>query len=320
MRLEIGELTDARVPAGRELAGMRSSRERAAFVRAIDPRLFVLEVRRKAMTVAQPTTPAEMYEHFFVPGIFGPLSRRVLAAARLRAGERVLDLACGTGILARQAATAVGSSGQVVGADLRPGMLAVAQALPPPAGASIEWRQADAHELPLEDARFDAVLCQQGLQFFADRPRALREMKRVGRPGGRVVLALWREFERHELFQAIAEVELRHLAEAGLSLADAMAPFSLASAEEVERLCTEAALRSIELTSLSIEARFPADNFIYNLEFAYAAVMPQFAENPARFRAYVEAVTQETEALLRRFTNAGTISFPLYTHVVTAHF
>ena len=287
-------------------------------MRAIDPRLFVLEVRREAMTLAKPTTPAEMYEHFFVPGIFGPLSRHVLAAARLGAGERVLDIACGTGVLARQAAPAVGGSGQVVGADLRPGMLAVAQALPQPAGAPIEWRQADAHELPLEDARFDAVLCQQGLQFFADRPRALREMKRVGKPGARVVLALWREFERHELFQAMAEIELKHLADAGLSIADAMAPFSLASADEIDRLCAEAGFRRIEITPLSIEASFPAANFVHNLEFAYAAVMPQFADDPARFHAYVEVVTKETEPLLRRFTKAGTIAFPMHTHLVAA--
>jgi hypothetical protein len=100
MRLEMGDLTDARDGAGRDGARMRPSRIRAFSVRAIDPRLFILEVRKKAMTVAKPTTPAEMYEHFYVPGIFGPLSQHVLLAARLLPGERVLDLACGTGILA----------------------------------------------------------------------------------------------------------------------------------------------------------------------------------------------------------------------------
>jgi ubiquinone/menaquinone biosynthesis C-methylase UbiE len=170
----------------------------------------------------------------------------------------------------------VGGSGQVVAVDLRPGMLAVAAALPPPAGAAIEWLRADAHELPLPDARFDAVLCQQGLQFFADRPRALRQMMLVGRPGGRVVLALWREFERHEVFRAMAEIELKHLADSGLSLDEAMAPFSLASPDEIERLCAEAGLRRIEIAPLTFEARLPAENFVHNLEFAYAAVMPQF--------------------------------------------
>jgi len=100
----------------------------------------------------------------------------------------VLDVACGTGIVARQAAPLVGADGQVVALDMNPAMLAVARALPAPSGATIHWREGDAMDLPFEDGAFDVVLCQHGLQFVPDRARAVREMRRVLAPGGRALV------------------------------------------------------------------------------------------------------------------------------------
>src|SRR5262245_6199314 len=106
---------------------------------------------------------------------------RLADAVRIRPGERVLDVACGTGVLARQAASRVGSEGSVAGVDPSPGMLAVAKRLAP----AIAWRQGTAEALPFEDGSFDAVVSQFGMMFFADRGRAIREMLRVLIPGGR---------------------------------------------------------------------------------------------------------------------------------------
>ena len=122
----------------------------------------------------------EVYEPELVPAVFGPWASRVVALANPQPGERVLDVACGTGIVARAAAERVGPSGQVVGLDLNPHMLAVAQSVASERPAlPIEWREASVMAVPFSDAAFDIVYCQLGLQFFPDRLAALREMHRV---------------------------------------------------------------------------------------------------------------------------------------------
>lgn len=127
--------------------------------------------------------PAEAYERYLVPAIFLPSGEDLIRRAAPVGEERVL-VACGTGAVARQVAPLVGTGGMVVGLDLSPAMLAVARGLPVPGGAAIEWREGSAGALPFPEGSFDLVLCQQGLQFFPDRAAALRDMRRVLRPGG----------------------------------------------------------------------------------------------------------------------------------------
>jgi ubiquinone/menaquinone biosynthesis C-methylase UbiE len=132
-------------------------------------------------------TAAELYQSFFVPTIATPVSEELLRAADLRAGERVVDVACGTGVITRAAAERVGSTGTATGVDLAPDMLAVARDTPA-AGAPIAWHEADAAALPLPDASYDVALCQMGLMFVEDRAGAVAELHRVLAPGGRVVV------------------------------------------------------------------------------------------------------------------------------------
>ena len=128
-------------------------------------------------------TAAQLYQSFFVPVIATPVSGELLRTAGLRAGERVLDVACGTGVITRMAAEQVGRFGTVTAVDLAPDMLEVARATPA-AGAPIEWHQADAASLPMPDASSDVALCQMGLMFMEDRAGALAELHRVLTPGG----------------------------------------------------------------------------------------------------------------------------------------
>lgn len=130
--------------------------------------------------------PAENYERHFVPAIAAPLAHELVEVARLRRGERVLDVACGTGIVARLAAEQVGSDGYVAGVDVNPGMLDVARSAT--LEAEIEWREGNAEVLPVADRSVDVVLCQMGLQFVEQKAAALREMHRVLIPGGRVLV------------------------------------------------------------------------------------------------------------------------------------
>jgi len=133
-------------------------------------------------------TAAETYQRHFVPAIAVPVSDGLLEIARLQRGERVLDVACGTGVVTRRAAEQVGPAGSVTGIDLAPDMIDVAKATEGPAGAHIEWHVADAASLPLPDASYDVVLCQMGLMFMEDRTAALAEMRRLLTPGGRIAL------------------------------------------------------------------------------------------------------------------------------------
>jgi ubiquinone/menaquinone biosynthesis C-methylase UbiE len=126
----------------------------------------------------------ENYERYLVPSIFGPWAEDLVEMAALRRGERVLDIACGTGIVARTAARKLAGSGSVVGLDLSAPMLAAARAAAAAEGMAVEWWEGSAVKLPLADAAFEVVFCQQGLQFFPDRVSALREMYRVLTPGG----------------------------------------------------------------------------------------------------------------------------------------
>ncbi len=128
----------------------------------------------------------ENYERYFVPAIGRPLAEHLVAAAALRPGERVLDVACGTGVVARLAADRVGPAGTVAGADVNAGMLAVARTAAASSGRpSIQWYETAAEAMPLPDGAYDVVLCQLALQFFGNKAAALREMRRVLAPGGR---------------------------------------------------------------------------------------------------------------------------------------
>jgi len=134
---------------------------------------------------------AHLYERVVARHILGPWAPPLVDAARVAEGERVLDLACGTGVVTRIAAQRAGARGHVTGVDLNSGMIAVARSLPRPEGAPIEWLEGSALAIPLRDAAVSVVLCQQGFQFFPDKPLAMREMRRVLEPGGRLALSVW---------------------------------------------------------------------------------------------------------------------------------
>ena len=151
-------------------------------------------------------TPAEAYEQFLVPAIFKPWADAVLRTYPPAYGARVLDVACGTGIGARLASRAIGRSGLVLGLDSDDGMLAIARAIgASPEGAPIEWCRGDALMMPFGDKHLDYLLCLEGVQFFPDRAAGLREMRRVLRPGGRLVATIWAAIEENPAYHALAD-------------------------------------------------------------------------------------------------------------------
>jgi SAM-dependent methyltransferase len=251
----------------------------------------------------------EVYDRDLVPAVFGPWAQVVVDFADLQSGSRVLDVACGTGVVARLAAERVGERGAVVAVDLNPGMLALAGSLPAPRGATVEWRQADALELPLADQAFDAVLCQLGLQFFADRVAALREMCRVLRPGGRVVVMVWRPIERSPGFAVLAAALERHIGADASSIM--RAPFSLGDAEELSSLVGAGGLDALDLRAESGAVRFPSVERFVASYVAGSPLAGPVAAAPAEARG---ALLAEVVAKLRQFGREE-LEFPIEAHL-----
>ena len=195
-------------------------------------------------------SPAEVYEEQFVPALFRPWGRVVTAAAQLAPGQRVLDVACGTGALTEAACERVGPEGSVAALDANAQMLAVARRKP----LDVAWHEGRAEALPFADASFDAVVSQFGLMFFDDRVQALREMMRVLRPGGRLAVAVWDMLAGSPGYAALADVLQRLF---GSPIADAFrAPFALGDEVLLQRLFAQAGIAGAEIRRHDGTVRF----------------------------------------------------------------
>jgi SAM-dependent methyltransferase len=195
---------------------------------------------------------ARAYDDLFVPALVGVWAPVVADAAGIVPGDRVLDVACGTGVVAREAARRAGPDGRVAGVDPNAGMLAVARAR----GGPVDYREGRAEALPFPDASFDAVVCQFGLMFVADRPAAVAEMRRVLRPGGRLAVAVWASIEAIPAFAAELALFERL---AGPAAADALrAPFVLGDAGRLTALFDAPGNPAARVSTHVGAARFPS--------------------------------------------------------------
>ena len=154
---------------------------------------------------------AECYQRYVAPNYTGPWATALVEVAGVGLGHRVLDAACGTGVVARAAARAAGEGGEVIGLDVNAGMLAVAAEVPYDGPAALRWHEAGVSDTGLDSETFDVVVSQQGLQYFPDRLRALTELRRILKPEGRLTMSVWKE---HSAFTwALAEAAGRHISE-----------------------------------------------------------------------------------------------------------
>lgn len=192
-----------------------------------------------------------VYEELMVPGFFAAFADELLERAAPADGERLLDIATGTGIVLRRARERVPGLARLTGLDLTPGMLATARLQSE--GLEIEYVEGDAQALPFEDGSFDILTCQQGLQFFPERDRALAGFHRVLRPGGRVVVACWCEIESSPGYLAIAEVVARRLPD---RTGAARAPFALPDVATLRDLLEDAGFVGVTVERVEGTARF----------------------------------------------------------------
>lgn len=245
------------------------------------------------------SSAAEIYESFFVPALFGQFCEPVLDHAGVGRGERVLDVGCGTGVLARAAARRVGTTGTVAAVDPNDGMLAVARRT----GPAVDWRSGSAESLPFADRTFDHVVAQFAAMFFTDRAAAVGEMSRVAVSGGTVTIATWSALDRAPGYAALVAL-IEH--ELGLAAADALrAPFVLGQPDDVRRL----------LDPVGSDPRF--DEIAGTARFASVA---EWIHTDVRGWTLADLVDDDAEAALveraqhdlARFVAAdGSVAFPL---------
>jgi ubiquinone/menaquinone biosynthesis C-methylase UbiE len=253
----------------------------------------------------------ESYERY-VRLIMDPWVRRLVDVAALRPADHVLDVACGTGFVARKAAEHVGTGGRVVGIDLNTGMIEAARATAD-GRDTIEWRTGDAAALPFADASFDVVLCQQGVQFFPDRLQGLREMNRVLRQGGRLAFTVWSAITDSPYAAALNDaIERRVSVEAGAR----RAPYALHDAAELHRLVASAGFQNVHVRPVTEMMRLPLPaQFVPG----HLAALP-IAEQISRLRGDQRAaLVNDVTAALRDYVDGDHITVPAGAHVVTAN-
>jgi len=249
------------------------------------------------------------YENLFVPALFEQWTKHLIYGAGIQEGSHVLDVACGTGVLARNALSRTGSSGRIVGADPAPGMLAAAKEIEP----GIDWILCSAEALHLDDDAFDCVVSQFGMMFFADRQKSADEMFRVLKPGGSLAIAVWNSVDRNPAYADIIEVLEEQV---GTAAADALRlPYSLGNTDVVTTVLDNSGFTGISVETKIETARFPSPRHMVEAELrGWLPLFDIFLSEPE-----IDQILIESDRTLSRYAgSSGEAIFPTSAHVITA--
>lgn len=253
----------------------------------------------------------DTYERRMVPAVFRPWAERLVDVAGLRAGERVLDLACATGVVARVAAERVGPSGSVAGLDLLPGMLEAARIASKDIAPQIQWVEGNALEMPLPDDSFDVVLCQQGLQFFPDKITALNEVRRVLASGGRALMSVWGPIEHSPAVEALQQALERHAPDVAGFLP---VVFSLSDPEQMASLLREAGFSEVSVRPVTADVRFASvEDYLHTYlgSTPLGGIVSSFPEERR------QAIGEEIAESVREYIGPSGVTFPQETNVAS---
>jgi ubiquinone/menaquinone biosynthesis C-methylase UbiE len=254
------------------------------------------------------------WERLLVPAVCARSAEALVERAGLRPGDRVVDLACGTGIVARHAVKRVRWGGSVTGIDLNAQMLAVAREVTTHVHPPIEWIEADVTALPLPDATFDAAICQFAVQFFPDRRAAFSEAHRVLVPGGRLAFSVIRGAAFHRPWIVLAEALDTHVdTDAGDIVR------SIFSVENIDDVRTEVQLAGF--ANVRVENHFEPARYPSFADFAgfETASMPTSDALGEAIQAKSEEIAADVAAALADFEDDHGVVFPLHHWLVYAH-
>ncbi|MDD1703355.1 MAG: methyltransferase domain-containing protein [Methanoregula sp.] len=256
----------------------------------------------------------ETYEKYIVPVWMAEWAPDLIQAGGVGPKKQVLDVACGTGIVARKAAGLVGPGGRVAGIDANEGMLRVAgKCAEAECCPNIEWHRGDVTRMPFSPGEFDTVLCQQGLQFFPDRPAALKEMARVLAPGGRLALCVWGRFESSPLVVIMSDVLGRYLGQGSTAMFQAAC--SLADCGKLRTLVQNAGFTSVHIRVDVKVARHPSlEEFLP----AYLSIFPVAAEIAAMQEETRARMFSEMAVALLPWRDDDGLVIPTENHILTA--
>ena len=215
------------------------------------------------------STPDEMgltpeaalgYEQFFVPAIFCRWPPKIIAVAEITDGDDVLDAGCGTGVLTREMVHCVGETGSVTGVDLSESMLGVARQACP----GVDFQQGNVNELPFEDLSFDVVVSSFMLMFVPDPTKVVSEMRRVLRPGGRIVVSVWQGLDNNPVYDALVRATREVI---DVASANSMAwPFTMGDAGKLTDIFSAAGLEGVSISAHEGIAEFPSVEGFVNTE------------------------------------------------------
>jgi ubiquinone/menaquinone biosynthesis C-methylase UbiE len=252
----------------------------------------------------------EIYEQALVGPVFLPWAGPLLEDAQLSARDRVLDVACGTGVVARTAKERLGDTGSVVGVDINPAMLAVARRVAP----DIDWREGDACALPLgENEKFDVIVCQQGLQFVPDRPEAVRQMRRALAAGGRVAVSAWRPDEEFPVLLELRRIAERHVG----PIVDRRHSLGQTDLESALR---DAGFHDVRLKTSSRTIRFNDGSVFVRLNAMALVGMSAASKqlDDEKRAQVVEAIARDSAEVVRANTDEKGFGYELGTSIATA--
>lgn len=254
-----------------------------------------------------PLPVAEIYESKFVPSLFADWAPHVVEMGDVAPGESVLDVACGTGIVARTAAERVGREGRVVGVDLNQSMLTVAERVCP----GVELRQADVTALPFADETFDAALCQMALMFFPDRGAAVNEMGRVVKARGTVVVMVPSSLEAQPAYRLLVDLAAAHAGPEAVAMLSAY--WACGDLDELTGTVRAAGLDVLSSRTRMGTARFGSIDEFVAVEVESTPVRERLTDDE------YETLRRDANDVLERFLVAdGIAEIPIEGHIVAA--
>ena len=246
---------------------------------------------------------SNVYEEFFVPALFKEWCPRMTEAAEIKVGHRVLDIATGTGILARYIKSEMDAD--VTGLDINEAMLKVAAI----EDNKIKWIKGSAESLPFKDNTFDAVVCQFGLMFFEDKKKALNEMIRVLKPGKKLVISVWDKLENSPGYLKLTELLEQKFGQAVAEILHY--PFSLGNKMKLEELLSELKPYKSTISTMAGSANFPSiSSWLYTDIRGW--VFNEIIDDN-QLDNFIESVKDQ----LKKFVTSGEVKFDMPAHIIT---